>query len=502
MTEPQERNLTGGRTLARNTVFNFVGQGAPLLLAVIAIPLLISGLGTERFGILTLAWMVIGYFSLFDLGLGRALTKLVAEKLGEHKDTEIPTLVWTSLALMGALGLLGTVAMALLSPALVQEILKIPADLQTETLDSFYLLSFSIPVVVSTAALRGILEAHQRFDLVNAVRVPMGLFTFAGPLSVLPFSRSLFWVIAVLLLGRIIAWAVHFWLCIRILPALRQNRTVSSKMARTLLNLGWWMTVSNIIGPLMVTFDRFLIGALLSIAAVTYYTTPYEVVTKLWMISGAFIGVLFPAFSTSFAQNKKRTAQLFDLGLKYIYIAMFPVTLALVTFADEGLTLWLNADFSQNSTNVMQWLAVGVFVNSLAQIPFALVQGAGRPDITAKMHLIELPFYLLAVWWLINNYGIDGAAIAWVARVGIDTVVFFAAAYWILPETSYNMKLHAISLVAGSFIFLSAAQLPSIPTKMFFFTTVAVLFLLATWFKILTSDDKLFIKQLVRRSAK
>ena len=64
-----------GRTIARNTIWNIVGQSLPLLLAVVAIPLLIRRLGVDRFGVLTLAWALVGYFGLFDLGLGRALDK-------------------------------------------------------------------------------------------------------------------------------------------------------------------------------------------------------------------------------------------------------------------------------------------------------------------------------------------------------------------------------------------------------------------------------------------
>ena len=76
--------------LVRNSVFNFLGLGIPFVAAVISIPLLIRVLGTERFGILTLAWIVIGYFSLFDLGLGRALTQVVAERIGARKEAIAP----------------------------------------------------------------------------------------------------------------------------------------------------------------------------------------------------------------------------------------------------------------------------------------------------------------------------------------------------------------------------------------------------------------------------
>ena len=93
-----------GRLLARNAVWNIVGQLAPMLVAVFAIPRLIHGLGPARFGVLTIAWMVVGYFGFFDLGLGRALTKLVADKLGSQKEHELPQLVWSSIAAICLLG--------------------------------------------------------------------------------------------------------------------------------------------------------------------------------------------------------------------------------------------------------------------------------------------------------------------------------------------------------------------------------------------------------------
>ncbi len=86
-----------------------------------------------------------------------------------------------------------------------------------------------------------------------------------------------------------------------------------------------------------------------------------------------------------------------------VFLVLFPVVLLTIVLAHAGLRLWLGADFAQHSFRVLQWLAVGVFINSLAQIPFALVQGAGRPDLTAKLHLIELPLYLLALWWLTSR---------------------------------------------------------------------------------------------------
>src|SRR5690349_12991599 len=121
-------HLTSGRLLARNTVWNLLGSGAPMIVAVFCIPILIRGLGTDRFGVLTLAWALIGYASLFDLGLGRALTQLVARKLGAGEEREIPSLVWTSLLLMLVLGTVGAAVVLLISPWLVHGGLNIPDE--------------------------------------------------------------------------------------------------------------------------------------------------------------------------------------------------------------------------------------------------------------------------------------------------------------------------------------------------------------------------------------
>jgi O-antigen/teichoic acid export membrane protein len=61
---------TSGRLLARNRISNLLGNALPMVVAIICIPVLIRGLGKDRFGVLTPAWALIGYASLFDLGRG------------------------------------------------------------------------------------------------------------------------------------------------------------------------------------------------------------------------------------------------------------------------------------------------------------------------------------------------------------------------------------------------------------------------------------------------
>ena len=443
----------GGGRLARNAAWNLAGQVVPMLVAVLAIPVLIRGLGEDRFGILTLAWLAVGYFSLFDLGLGRALTQVVATMLGAGRESEIPVVVWTALGLMLALGLVGAATAAALAPWLMHAALKVPPGLQAEGWRAFALLAVSIPLVTVAAGLRGILEAQQRFEAVNLVGAVVGAFMYAGPLLVLPYSNSLVPTVAVLLLGRSLQGLIYLKLCLEMMPTLRRGVVTRVSAVRPLLRLGGWMTVSNVVGPLMVSLDRFLIGGVLAVGLVTYYAAPYEVVTKLWIIPGALIRVLFPAFAACHRGDPRQAAELFDVGVRAVFLALLPLILPLVILAGDGLTLWLGADFGARSTRVLQWLAVGVFVNSMGQIAFSLVQGFGRPDLTARLHLAELPIYLVVAWVLIHRLGIEGAAIAWTLRVLADAVLLFALVRRLLPEEP---------VAARGLRYVAAAALPAL----------------------------------------
>ncbi len=429
-----------GRRLSRNVLWNLLGHGAPLPVAVVAIPLLVEGLGTERFGVLALAWTLVGYFSLFDLGLGRALTKLVAEQLGAGHSAAIPGLARAALALMSLLGIAGGVLLAVLSPWLVRQGLNLPIPLQSETLQALYLLSLALPLVILSTGLRGILEAYQRFDLVNRVRIPLGLFTFLGPLAVLPFKAELAPMVAVLAAARLLSCGAYLALCLKLLPGLR-GRGLDRGGLRSLLSLGGWMTVSNVLGPLMVYLDRFLIGALVSMSAVAYYTTPYEVITKLWIVPSALVGVLFPAFAAELVRDRPRAAWLLGRGMAYTALLLFPVILIVVTYAHQAMAGWLGPDFAQESARVLQWLAVGVFLNAVVRAPFVLIQSAGRPDLTAKLHVLQLPFYLLALWWSLKGHGIEGAAAVWAGRVLLDAAILLWLAGRLLPEAKLALRI-------------------------------------------------------------
>jgi len=491
----KETNLTYSHRLTRNIIWNLFGTGTPILIALMTIPILVDGLGTARFGILTLAWMVVGYFSLFDMGLGRALIKFVAERLGTKQADEIPGFVWIAILLMVLLGGGGGGVLFFMSPWIVEEALNIPAELQAETLSAFYYLAVSLPFVIASIGFRGVLEAHQYFGIVNIIRVPLGALSFVTPLAILPFSQSLSHIVLALVYIRVISCFVYIVVCINTSPELRLRPQFDMHKARQLLRFGGWMTVTNVIGPLMVYMDRFLIGSVLTVSAVAYYATPYEMVTKLWIISGALMGVLFPAFSATVSNNPRQARILCKQALKFTFLLLLPIVLIIVTYANEGLNLWLGEEFSDNSAVVLQLLAVGVLVNSHAQIPFGIIQATGRADLTAKLHLLELPFYLLLLWWSLNNYGIAGAAFAWLLRVTFDMVFLFGVTYKKGLIELASAKEPSIIILLSSFILYAGAIISDAFVKGAFLIVTLAVFVLASWFFILSKDEKNWIRK-------
>lgn len=419
------RLMVGSSSHKKNVFYNLVGQILPLAAGLVSVPIIIGALGTERFGIISISWMIVGYFSLFDLGIGRALTQAVAGKIGKGRLDEIPAIFWTSLAFMAVLAVGGSLLVMLFADALTGSVLKISAPLRKEALHSFYVLSLSIPSVIISSALSGFLSAYHRFDILNAVRVPMSLAMLVAPLAVIPFTRDLVVIIALMTSIRFIFCWIYYRCCLVIEPRLGMSAVLDAATLRPLLKFGGWLTVSNIVGPIMVSFDRFVIGALLSVTSVAYYATPYEVITKLWVVPTAVNGVTFPLYAASYDRDEEFVGKIFSRSLMAIFFLLYPAILLVITFSHDGMAFWINEEFARHSYRVLQWLAVGVFLNCLAQVPYTLIQGSNSPDITCKLHVAELAVYIPLLFALIGRLGIEGAAIAWFLRTAVDTALLF-----------------------------------------------------------------------------
>jgi O-antigen/teichoic acid export membrane protein len=429
-----------GRILARNAVWNFGGMAAPLVVAIFVVPLLIAGMGKERFGLLGIIWIGIGYFSLFDMGLGQALTKLVAERLGRNQAADLPEIMWTALWLVSGLGIVGMIVGVLLAKPLVFHLLNVPAALQSEGVLGFQLLAASIPVVIATSALVGILAAHQQFAMIAAVRIPLGIMTFLGPLISLQFTPSLVGATATMVVSRVIAFAVYYACAARVSPSLNHPMKLSRACVRPLLSFGGWLTVANIVGPLMVYVDRFYVGATLGMTAVAHYATPYDMLFRAQVLPIAAMGVLFPALTTANESERWRLPRLYDKAVRILFFMMLPLMGGAFLLAPEGLQFWLGDDFRIAATPAVRWIALGWIINTLARPSAIVLQSVGRPDLPVKVLFVEIVPYAIALWVLTLKYGITGTAAAWFLRIAVDTIVLTEIVRRKIPDVAAVSK--------------------------------------------------------------
>ena len=193
-------------------------------------------------------------------------------------------------------------------------------------------------------------------------------------------------------------------------------------LAHQLFRFGGWLTVTNVVGPMLVQSDRFVIGGVISASAVTIYVIPYELTTQALIFVGAITTIAFPVITNLIHISPQQALLTFHRWLYRIACMMFIMMLFLASIMPALLHVWVGQHVSNDAVLVGQILCAGVFFNSVGAMYYALLHAQGHTKSTAILHLIELPLYILLMMMLINVFGIIGCAIAWTTRIVFDTV--------------------------------------------------------------------------------
>jgi O-antigen/teichoic acid export membrane protein len=446
------RARAGAGRLLSGMVWNGLGRGLPLLLALALTPILVQQLGLERWGLFTLALAMVGVFGIFDLGIGPALTRALSERMApgenEGQDEGAGRLVGTAMVALGAFAAIGAALLWMVLPWAMGSALNVPEDLRAEALTAFRILAAAAPLVVLNAALWGVLAAHQKFAAANLVSIPVSAMYYLGPVLVLMVWPSLVAVMLVLVACRLLNTLCFLWLARPLLPRLSVGRP---GLVLPLLRIGGWMTFSSILNQALLYADRFLIGAMLTLVAVAHYATPLDLVLRMWIVPVAVAQALLPAMASSYRGLPKETAGLLRRGGLIVVALVLPPCLVLAGAGDVALRLWLGAGFAEGGGMVLRLLAVGIFFSCLAFVPSALLDAIGRPDAVAKLIALEalvfLPLSALLLW----RWGIEGAAVAWGLRAAADCAGKLVLAGWLYPAARTAARALAVpALLAGA----------------------------------------------------
>lgn len=410
--------------IAKNSVLNFVGQVVPLVIGVVTIPRIVRGLGPDGFGILSIAWTLLSCFGIFDLGLSRATTKFVAETIHPDKVSRLPGLVYTSVALQTGLGVLGGIVTAATVPLLIH-LFKMPSSSVSEGRNSLYMLAIAVPILLCSNGLRGVLEAAQRFDLVNYIKVPTSISFYLIAAAAIPLHLRVSTIVLWSVLARVFSLIGYLSLCFWVFPQLRRNMRFVTSEVPALMSFGGWVMVSNTAAPIFGYLERFVIASVLSVGALTYFAVPFDLMSKIVIFPSSIAPALFPYFSYHSRRPGSVVSDLTSRTLKYLLFLMVPVVAVFTAFAGDILRLWMGADFAGHSTVILQLVAVGFFIGALSFIPFTSVQALGRPDLKAILDMVSLPLFVGYLWIFTKYMGINGAAVAKLGSSVVDAVFLF-----------------------------------------------------------------------------
>ncbi len=406
-------------SLKRNTLWNLAGSGLPLLAGALAIPYTLHQLGNEAFGVLTLVWGLIGYFSLFDFGIGRALTVEISRRMGQGDGAPLGGVLRAGLLLTALAGLLGAVVVAVLAHPLADRWLSIGPALQLPASQAFWVAALGVVPTTLSNGLRGALEGMDRFDASNLSRVAMGTWMFVAPaLAIAWQDADVGGIAAYLVAGRLVVMAGLFF---PLFPVLTQGGRIFDRAdLASLWGYGVWVTITGIIGPLMVFGDRFFVGAAVGADQLPLYAIPQEGLLRLLLIPVALTSALLPRLA---AATPTEAAQEYHRQLVRVAWLMGGVCALALGLAYPVLRVWISEEFATRALPIVAVLCLGIWINSIASLPFTLLQARGNPRLTALFHLAELAAYLVVLWWATGHWGLMGAAVAWVARVMLDAVL-------------------------------------------------------------------------------
>ena len=183
---------------------------------------------------------------------------------------------------------------------------------------------------------------------------------------------------------------------------------------------GGWLTLTNLINPLLTTVDRFVLSSLSGANKLALYTAPSELVSKLLILPGIITRTAFPRLAKNNDKILKRKIRI------VIILLMLLLTVPILIFSDFVITIWLGQDFNEAS-GTLRILVFGLFFCGLAQLPYTAIQASGHSKIAAYIHLAELIPYSVLLYVLVTNYSYNGAALAWTIRVSADFIIFSIA---------------------------------------------------------------------------
>jgi O-antigen/teichoic acid export membrane protein len=301
---------------------------------------------------------------------------------------------------------------------LADHVIKVQTLQPETTKHAIMLMAVIIPIQWAVNLRLGALMGLERQVLVNVLRVIMATVATVGAVLVLwlvsPTVTAFFW-------WQLIAAFLHLSVIVlllgRILPLTISKARFNIAILQRIRSFATGMLGINMVGIFVTQLDKWVLVTLLPLQIFGYYVLAVAVSNSLYVFITPIFNAFFPRFSIMVAKGEsEELKRLYHLGTQVMATAVIPAAVVLSLFSHEVLLLWTsNPEIAVASAPLVSILVIGVALNGLMNIPYALQLAYGWTRLILGINLVAMAFFVPAIPVLTLQIGAAGAAIAWLA---------------------------------------------------------------------------------------
>jgi O-antigen/teichoic acid export membrane protein len=392
------------------------GIGSRLIgvaVSLLSVPLTISYLGSERYGVWTLIGSILAWIALADLGMGNALTNAVAGALGSERPDLVRSHISTAFAILTfsslIIGLAVVVAWPFVDWAVVFNVATPAAKSEigpaTAAAIIIYLLGFPLSVV------QKIYNGLESGKLYNYWSAGGNVLSLCALLLVTKTQGGLFLlVVAVFGTNLFVQVISALWLFTRYKPEFAPRlRSVRRASAREVGPLGIQFFLIQIMGLSIFQTDNLLIAHFLGASSAPTYSITYKLFDYITIGQTLLMGYLWVAYAEAISRKdidwvKRTFKKTMILSVGLTCGGLVP----LVLFARPFIRFWTRGEIDPPSDLVF-WMAAWALINSICSPIACLLAGAShiKGQLVYGM-ILSIANFCISVS-LIPRWGITGA---------------------------------------------------------------------------------------------
>lgn len=491
------------KNVFRNVLYGFSTWLLPLGLSFLATPLIVRTLGNQDYGIYALVLSVIGY--TFNLNFGRAVTKYIAEYRASGEPEKIRGIVSSSLQINLIFGFIGVVAIFASAQWLVGDVFQIDEADRSKTVFALYLAALAVFSLIVSQVFSAILQGIFRFDVYSKIYNFNNLATLAGNLWLAYNGYGLIYLLGWNLLTNIITLIFYILGAQRLLPEFGIDYRWQPEIFKLVLKYSAGIVSYQILGNLLMLFERGWITRQLGAENLTYYVVPMSLSFYIHGFVSSIILMVFP-LASELRDYPEKLLRLYLKASKIVCFFVFFLATLLIVNSHLFITLWMkNADFAEKTYILLIIHTITFSLVSIQAVSWQMTEGLGYPSYNTFIFVLCLIINVSVIVAVTENYGNVGIACGRLVSVGVTFFSVFYMEKWFFKAVQFRFWLNTITRLAAAAAISAIVQ--TVIIKQFaaswlvFLTAATVggsIYCLTLWlFGFVSADEKTLLKKLL-----